>query len=383
MSITVTSTDELVRGVEAKVGELPSGAAIISVPEFAAAPLAPCDSTELLSWMGWMTAGPPTLAAEVLRSAGRWAWVRYRWALEDEHGVVRPTADARSIRKHTRSMFSESVGVGAAGYLGCLRLIPSGTLAVVNLDDAIDPLLRSGVIRRRFGPGKKQPDYLIVRGLDGGPMELLAIECKGTVKNEKTAIGQLAAGVRQVLGVVSDLPLRRVVLATSLELDENEPAVRCYAIEVEIEGSRRSEFDFRAAREAVRDAALIRALRCAGRYGAAERIRQGYFPEWIEPQEDFRIAGRPMAGHRAEILSADSSLRAEVGVDLDLLRALAASRSEREAQLEPQVREIPGQEDRRRRIDTPERVQQETLMRDGLGIRFERRGRAPDEDEFQ
>ncbi len=226
MSIAVTSTDELARRVEAKAKELPRGVSIAPVPEFAAAPSTPCDSTELLTWMGWMTAGPPTLAAEVLRSAGRWAWVRYRWALEDERGIVRPTADARSIRQHTRSMFSETVGVGAAGYLGCLRLFPSGTLAVVNLDDAIDPLLRSGVIRRRFGLGKKQPDYLIVRGLDGGPMELLGIECKGTVKNEKTAVGQLAAGVRQVLGVETGLPLRRVVLATSLELDEKEPAVR-------------------------------------------------------------------------------------------------------------------------------------------------------------
>ena len=129
-------------------------------------------------------------------------------------------------------MFSETVGVGTAGYLGCLRLVPSGSLAVVNLDDAIDPLLRSGVIRLRFGYGKKHPDYLIVRDFDRGRMELLAIECKGTVKNESTARGQLVAGVRQVLGVESGLPLRRVVFATTLELDEKAPAVRCYAVEV-------------------------------------------------------------------------------------------------------------------------------------------------------
>lgn len=383
MSITVTSTNELAREVEAKLAELPPGVAIAPVPEFAAAPLTPCDSTELLSWMGWMTAGPPTLAAEVLRSAGRWAWVRYRWALEDDHGIVKPTADARSIRQHTRAMFSETVGVGTAGYLGCLRLVPSGSLTVVNLDDTIDPLLRGGVIRRRFGSGKKQPDYLIVRGLDSGHVELLAIECKGTVKNRKTAIGQLAAGVRQVLGIESGSPLRRVVFATSLELDEKKPTVQCYAIEVEVEARPRVELDPEAVREGVRDAALIRALRCAGRYAAAERTRQGYVAEWTEPQATFEIAGRPMAGNRAEITSAESRLRAEVGVDLDLLRALAAPGLERQARLEPLAQEIPGREGRRRRIDTPERVQEEALMRDGLGLRFERLGRVPGEEEFQ
>lgn len=383
MSIGVTSTYGLARQVEARVAELPPGAAIVAVPEFAATPLTPCDSTELLSWMGWMTAGPPTLAAEVLRSAGHWAWVRYRWALEDERKVVRPTADARSIRLHTRSMFSETVGVGAAGYLGCLRLVPSGSLAVINLDDTIDPLLRSGVIRRRFGFGRKQPDYLIVRGLDSGRMELLAIECKGTVKNEKTAIGQLAAGVRQVLGVESDLPLRRVVFATTMELDEKRPAVRCYAIEVAVEDSPQGSLDLEAGREAMRDAALIRALRCAGLYAAAERTRRGYVADWPKPQESFRIVDRPMVGRRAEIFFAGSRLRAEVGVDLDLLRALGAHGPERQARLELLLaQEIPGQGEDRRRIDTPERVQQETLMRDGLGIRFERQGRVPSQEEF-
>jgi hypothetical protein len=381
VSIRATSTDELARQVEAKV-ELPSGGAIVPVPEFAAASSTPCDSTDLLSWMGWMTAGPPTLAAEVLRSAGYWAWVRYRWALEDAHEVVRPTAAARSIRQHTRSMFSEAVGVGTAGYVGCLRLAPSGSLAVVNLDDTIDPLLTSRVIRRRFGSGKRQPDYLIIGGLDRGRVELLAIECKGTVKNERTAIGQLVAGVRQVLGVESDLPMRRVVFATSLDLDEKEPAVRCHAIEVKAEDRFQGGLDIEVAREAVRDAALIRALRCAGRYDDAERTRQGYVADWFEPQETFRIADRPMVGRGVELLSVDAHLRAEVGVDLELLRALAAPRSERQALLEPLEGEIPDQE-RDRRIDSPERVQQETLMRDGLGIRFERRGRDSGEERFQ
>ncbi|HEX5609802.1 MAG TPA: hypothetical protein VFX45_06900 [Solirubrobacterales bacterium] len=383
MSIGVTSTPELAREVEAKAkakADLPSGVAIAPVPEFATSPATPCDSTELLTWMGWMTAGPPTLAAEVLRSAGRWAWVRYRWALEDERGIVRPTADARSIRQHTRSLFSETVGVGAAGYLGCTRLVPTGSLAVVNLDDTIDPLLTAGVIRWRFGTKKKHPDYLIVRGAYRGPMELLAIECKGTVLNQKTAISQLAAGAKQVIGIESSLPMRSVVFATTMALDEKEPVVRSYAIEVTVEGRSGGE-PSTAAREAIRNAALIRALRCAGLYAAAERTRAGYVADWPQPHESFQIGGRPMVGDEAQVVSGESRLRAEVGVDLNLLQALAAPRPERAVRLEQLAAEIPAQDEfRRRPIDTPERVEEEVRMRDGLGIRFERQGQLPREE---
>lgn len=361
---------------------MPPDAAILPVAELAV-PLVPCDSIELLSWMGWMTAGPPTLAAEALRSAGRWAWVRYRWALEDDRGQVRTTADAQSIRQHTRSLFSETVGVGAAGYLSCESLVPSGTLGVVNLDDAIDPLLSAGVIRRRAGAGRKQADYLIARDLAGGPLELLALECKGTVKSETTAIGQLAAGVRQVLGIESDLPLRRVVFATSLELDGKEPAVRCYAIEVKAEDAARAGIDPEAAREALRDATLIRALRCAGLYGPAERARLGYFPDWLEPQETFLIADRPMTGHSIEIVSRQTRLRAEVGVDLEFLQALAAPRPERGVRLEPLAAQTAREREGSRSIRTPERTQQETLMRDGIGILFEQQGRISMEGDLE
>jgi len=362
----VNSTVALAQAVSERLAEdkikLPPGSAVVPVPEFAL-PSGPFDSVDLLSWMGWMTAGPPTLAAEVLRSAGRWAWIRYRWALNDDLGLIRPTPDARSIRQHTRSMFSEAVGVGAAGFHGCHSLMPSGALAVVNLDDAIDPLLAAGVIRRRAGWGKKYPDYLIVRGMDGGPLELLAIECKGTVKNEKTAIGQLAAGVRQVLGVVSDLPMRRVVFATTLELDEKEPQVRCHAIEVGTEEGAAGEVVPESLREAVRDAALIRALRCAGRYEPAER------------EESFEIAGRSMVGRSVEISSDDTLLRAAVGVDREVLRALEAPRQRRHDLLATLDLGNLGRAGRPPRVETPELVRDQMVMRDGVGIRFEQVGR--------
>lgn len=185
-----------------------------------------------------------------------------------------------------------------------------------------------------------------------------------------------------MLGVESDLPLRRVVFATSLELDGKEPAVRCHAIEVQAEDTALGGVDLEPAREALRDAALIRALRSAGLYAAAERARLGYFPDWLELQETFTIADRPMVGHGAEILSGEFRLHAEVGVDLEFLRALAAPRPERGARLEPLVREVTRDRERPRPIRTPERVQQETLMRDGIGILFEQQGRVPDEGEF-
>lgn|GEM_PF-6028816 len=377
MPVAVISDIQLAKAVEAEA-EIPPSATVVPVAELSA-PSYPCDSIELLSWMGWMTAGPPTLAAEALRSAGRWAWLRYRWALEDERNRVKPTADARLIRHHTRSLFSETVGIGAAGYLSCSGLIPSGTLGVANLDDAIDPLLRSGVIRRLPGTGRKQPDFLIARDLVRGPIELLAIECKGTVKGDRATIGQLATGARQVLGIDSKLPLRRVVFATSLGLDGKEPTVRCHAIEVLTENPAQGDVDLDLAREALRDAALIRTLRCAGRYAAAERVRLGYYTDPLQLQEDFLIADRSMVGHSAEVISDESSLRAEVGVDLSFLRALAAPRPERGARLEQPARELWPESEHLRRIRTPERTAQETLMRDGIGIHFERRGRASNE----
>jgi hypothetical protein len=382
VTIWINSGPALARAVMAKVKSIPSGVSIVQVPEFAAKPLDPCDSTELLSWMGWMTAGPPTLAAETLRSAGLWAWFRYRWALGDARGVVRPTAEARAIRQHTRSVFSETVGVGAAGYLGCRRLFPYGPLGVANLDDSIEPLLRSGLIRRGFGSGRKQPDYLIATGLRSGAVELLAIECKGTVKSEKMAIGQLAAGVRQVLGIESDHPLRRIVLATTLELDEKDPQVQCHAIEVEVARGREVTPSLESAREAVRDAALIRALRTAGHYEAAERTRLGYVEEWPLPGDDetFEISGREVVGRRVSFENVDVRLSAAVGVDREVLQALQGPRATRNARLESALEGLPLTDERRRgSIRTPERIEEEALMRDGLTVHFEMEGAIPGE----
>lgn len=374
MSIAVISSPDLARKVAEKL-EPAEGTSIVPVPELVSSRSAQCDSTDLLSWMGWMTAGPPTLAADVLRSAGRWAWVRYRWALEDKAGIVRPTPDARSIRQHTRSTFSEAVGIGAAGFLGCLQVLPTGVVAVANLDDTIDPLLRSGVIRRRPGSGRKQPDYLIARGLGAGAPELLAIECKGTVQSEGMAIRQLVAGVRQTLGVESDFPLRRVVFATSLELDTKAPEVRCYAIEVGAEDGSEREPKLRTAQEALLDAALIRSLRCAGRYEEAERVREGYAADWVQAEPTFEIGGRPMAGSRAELASGDSRLVAEVGVDLNFLRTLAAPPAERWDRLQPAINAIPSEhEGFRQRTPLLDGLHQETMMRDGVGIRVEIHG---------
>lgn len=380
MTLAVVSNELLAHRVAEKA-ELPAGGEIIPVAEFATAPLSPCDATELLSWMGSMTAGPPTLAAEVLRSAGSWAWIRYRWALEDMAGIIRPTPDARAIRGHTRSMFSETVGVGAAGYLGCLRLVPAGFLAIANLDDVMEPLERDGLIRRRHNWGKKQPDYLLASGEGGlpafgsGSMHLTAIECKGTIKSENAAIGQLSAGVRQVVGIESDLPLRRFVFATTLELDENEPIVNTYAIEVKTTDRPHAPLDLAAAWDSILDAALIRGLRIVGRHQEAERLRHGYSPDAIGQDAEFQIEENWMAGESVELLAGATRLRAEVGIDVELLRTLELRGSERRQAIIPVLNRLSVRDQARRRpVDNPEELRQEVLLRDGTGVRLERNG---------
>lgn len=378
MAIEVVSTPELAGAVAGRL-KPPGSISLGPVPELARTATAPCDSTDLLSWMGWMTAGPPSIGTGLLRSAGRWAWIRYRWALEDSGGAVRPSPDTRSIRQHTRSTFSETIGVGMAGYLACRQAFPAGVLAVVDLDDAIEPLLRNGVIRRHSGAGKKQPDYLIARGLLGGPLELLAVECKGTVKNESTAIGQLAAGARQLVGIESKLPLRRIVFATSIDLDGKTPEVRCHAVEVQTAAAAPvRERDLEVARESLLDVALIRSLRCAGHYEAAERVRRGYALDLPELPPTFHVAERPMIGQSVELELDESRLAARVGIDVEILGALAAPSPDRRVRLERASDYIPDRhEDRRRRSDTPDGLHQEILMRDGVGIRLEMRGRRP------
>lgn len=372
VSITISSTSQLAAEVTAAL-KSPVSASITGVPEFAGTTVVPCDSTDLLHWIGWMTAGPPSLAADVLRSAGRWALIRYRWALEDRAGIIRPTPDARSIKQHTRSTFSEAVGIGAAGYLGCREVVPPvGSIAVVNLDDAIDLLLRRGILRKPRGYGRKQPDYIIATGLGGSGLELLAVESKGTVKTKAVAIGQLAAGVHQVLGIESDLPMRRIVFATTLDLDAEAPEVRCHAIEVKPAAGSPGEPDLLAAEEAILDAALIRSLRCAGRYDIAQQVRLGSQERWFDVQANSEIAGRPMAGNRAELAAEGALLVAELGIDIDVLRALGEPGAERRELVERTIRSISEQrEGYRERTEGAGELRQETLMRDGVGIRFE------------
>jgi len=371
VSLEVHST----RTLAAKVAEgVPPGTAVTPVPELVGLTSVPGDSLDLLQWVGWMTAGPPSLPAGVLRSAGRWALIRYRWALEDRGASIAPTIHARATRRHTRSTFSEAIGVGAGGNLSCLRLAPLGHLAVVNLDDAIDPLLRSGLLRRSLG--SKQPDYLVISHLTGGrAAELLAVECKGTVKTEAFAIEQLRAGVIQTIAIEAALPMRRIVFATSLELDSEAPRVRCHAVEVRPEAPPApTEIDPEAASEALLDAALIRSLRCAGRYDLAEQVRQGSEERDVQIEPDFEIGGRPMAGERAELEVEGVRLVAQVGIDQRVLEALAAPRRERRERLAPTVVPSPSEGVRRRAV-TPDAVVQETVMRDGVGIRFEMHGR--------
>jgi hypothetical protein len=304
--------------------------------------------------------------------------------MEDRGEVVKPTAEARSIKKHTRSMFSETVGIGAAGSTACRHLFPSGFLTVANLDDTMEPLERSGLIRRRPNWGKRQPDYLIARHLGGarafgtGPMELLAIECKGTIKNEKAAVGQLVRGVRQVVGIESGLPLRRVVFATTMALDDLNPVVRTHAVEVITKDRPLRPPKMETAWDAVLEAALIRALRIIGRFEQAESRLHGYPIEPLGPLAEFEVAGERVAGRSVALTSSGVRLGAEIGFDVDLLRSLEVPGPERRFAVGPAIERLAARE-QHLRSDGLQQLWREDLLRDGLAVRVERTDPRSDE----
>jgi hypothetical protein len=84
-----------------------------------------------------------------------------------------------------------------------------------------------------------------------------------------------------------------------------------------------------------------------------------------------RIDDRAVLGQSVEIVSGQSRLRAEIGVDLGFLQSLTAPPPERGERLEAFARELPPDWERARRVREPGRVHEEAVRRDGVGILFE------------
>ena len=366
MAFEVESTGALARRVSLHK-EAPSGVTLREVPELSGKSSTTCSASELLCWMGWLTAGPPSLTAEALRTAGAWALLRYFWALGyNPRGAVVPTEEATAIRNHNRVSFSEAVGVGVGGQLAVSAIAPGGPVLVANLDDAIH-LLRSTGLVSTASSASKLPDYLLA-SLGPAGWRLMAVECKGTVGDLSTSVEQMARGVKQVQALSSRLPLRRLVFGAALHLDGGEKReVKAYAVEVG--AARGAKEPMEELPSAVLDAALVRGLRCAGMHELADSVRaEGVPPGGLPlPQVEENldpIARRQMMGASAVWRLADGDVRAELGIDLEMLRALAAEQGSREDRVR-EVLERSSQRGHRTRENSVEH-----LMPDGIGLRL-------------
>jgi hypothetical protein len=327
-------------------------------------------ANDLLASIGWMTAGPPSLTAAALRGAGDWAFTRYFWAFEDAARCLAATPEARAIRRRNRAVFSEAIGIGASGWLLSNAIMPSGPLLVADLDDSLDHLVGAGVLNLRASSSGTRPDFLFAAARPGGGWQLFVIECKGNVAGRGVAIRQLATGAAQVASMNSPLPMRRLVMASAVELDDSQRQVKTYA--VELSGSDDAAGpELRALPEAVVDASLFRALRLTGRSDLAEQIRgedraQARAELDKHLPETYEAAGRPLVSQVLRINWGEATLRIEVGIDSQLLRAMLQSSPDRLERVRMQLNEL--EPAARRSRELPER--QQILMPDGTFLRW-------------
>ena len=277
MAFAVSSTPGLARKVNDGLLRQGQALTVEAVPELAAITAVPGGARDLLNAIGWMTAGPPSLTAEALRGAGRWAFTRYGWAFENHSGgFVAATDEARAIGGRNRAVFSEAVGVGASGWLIANAIIPSGPLLVADLEDTMALLSAEGVLKRWPESGRKRPDYLFAIGDRSGLWKLISLEAKGTINGENTSVGQLIGGASQAVSIVSVLPVRSLAMSSSVNLDQSRK-VETFAVEV-VDPSSENSAAPAGLPDAVFDAGLLRALRLAGRFEAAEAIAAGSRP---------------------------------------------------------------------------------------------------------
>jgi hypothetical protein len=331
----------------------------------------------LLYLIGWMTAGPPNLSAETLAGAGLWAFFRYGWAFEDHprHVAVRPAAVA--IRGRNRAVFSEATGIGASARLLTKGVFPEGPVLVADLDDSFDLLSTAGLIRRPPGAAKR-PDYLMATHDSSGRWQLAVLECKGTVNGRRKAISQLATGATQAVSLTSPLPMRCFATASALNLDEEVREIVTLGVEASERGGTRSGEGLEDLPEGLIDAALIRAMRILGRFEEAlaltgleqmdlrDRLAVEFGDGSEIGQMRFRAGTRQMVGRQVILNSPSASGVAEIGFDLELLRAMLAPAdrpflvSDQLAGLQKAARVSP---------DFPD--EPAILFRDGVALRWE------------
>jgi hypothetical protein len=169
-------------------------------------------------------AGLPGLSA--LRTASRWAIIRYLWAFSDQRPALRLSDLTEEVRSHQRTLLSESFGIALAADL-IERYVISNPSRVVDADAVgYDPVLRVDMAAL---PSHK-PDYFWYREDGGRLSEVVVVEVKGTTSGRTRCVKQMARGVEQVLvpARIRGVKMRRIVVGTELRGRK----LRAYAVEV-------------------------------------------------------------------------------------------------------------------------------------------------------
>jgi len=182
--------------------------------------------------------GLPGLSA--LRTASRWAVIRYLWAFADHRPDLRLSDLTEEVRFHQRTLLSESFGIALAADL-IERYILSGPTQVVDADAVhYDPVLAIDMAAL----ASHKPDYFWYRETGDRLSEVVVVEVKGTTSGRRRCIEQMARGVEQVLvpARIRGVKMRRIVIGTELrnrklmacavEVAEPEETTRRHAYEV-------------------------------------------------------------------------------------------------------------------------------------------------------
>ncbi|MEV6846742.1 hypothetical protein [Actinoplanes sp. NPDC051411] len=182
--------------------------------------------------------GMPGLTA--LRTASRWAVIRYLWAFADSRPDLRLSRLTNEVRFHQRTLLSESFGIALAADL-IERHVLSGATRVVDADAvSYDPVLAVDMAELR----SHKPDYFWYRVTDDRLSDVVVVEVKGTTSGISRCVQQMARGVEQVLvpAHIHGVNMRRIVVGTELqngmlkafavEVAEPEEALRRQAYEV-------------------------------------------------------------------------------------------------------------------------------------------------------
>lgn len=204
---------------------------------------------ELLLGLGRLTSALPGLhrigaggmpGLTALRTASRWAVIRYLWAFAADRPDLRLSELTDEVRFHQRTLLSESFGIALAADLIEGYVLPGAT-RVVDADAVdYDPVLAIDMAAL----ASHKPDYFWYRVDHDRLTEVVVVEVKGTTSGRRRCIEQMARGVEQVLvpARIRGVAMRRIVVGTELhngklkacavEVAEPEESVRRHAYEV-------------------------------------------------------------------------------------------------------------------------------------------------------